>query len=147
MACSNEDDGGNGGAGINTDPKTITVTDFPGTTYNGKVASLRLASTVGNDDEGIAFGRLEIVGNPPALSLPLKTELELTNDWTGTGAYYVLLEIAPASGDTGTTKYFCYTNGTEPNAEGTNIPKYTIREATTRIPFSKFSNITSMMVP
>ncbi|MDR0550950.1 MAG: hypothetical protein LBG72_02900 [Spirochaetaceae bacterium] len=147
-ACNGDDDnnGGddsNGGGDINTEPKTITITGFPGTTYNSKVAVLTLASTIGNGDEGAAFGSQAITGNPAELSLPLKAEAALTNNWTGTGAYYLLLAIKPASGVTGTTKYFCYTNGTTPNAERTNVPKYDITETTTTIPFNKFSDITN----
>ena len=125
------------------DPKTIGITNFPGSTYNGRVAGILLYRDI-NDDDPVTVGEVIIYGNPNILSFSLKTDTDLKYDWTGTGSFIVFLVISNSRGND-VEKMFLYTDGAVPNMQGSNIPKFTVNSEYSTIGFNQFYDISSYM--
>jgi hypothetical protein len=128
----------------NTAAKTIVITGFSGNTaYNGKAAVIMLFPSVlsiENEEEPAAIGGIKITGGS-TLTIPLKTDKNLTTNWSGTGDFVIILTITDG---TYIEKWFIYSD-VMPDALWTNVLKYGVTETTSSIPFSKFKDITSMM--
>jgi hypothetical protein len=128
---------------VNTDPKTINITGFPGSTYSGSVAMLTLLPSL-TSQEVTAVGGDQITGN--SLSLPLHTDVNFTARWKGSGEYIVFLTIGKLIGtDVVIEKMFIYSDE-EPNDLGNNIPKYPVTEPVSAIPFGMFYDITEWAI-
>lgn len=130
----------------NTDPKTIIVTDFYyDIPHHGKAAVLSLSSSV-EDDVATASGGVPVESG--ALSIDLTTVAD--NPWRGTGTYYLLLIIGtvdPITFIPTKDAVFVWTNGTPPNPERSNIPKYRVTKAQQTVSFTEFFDITPSDVP
>jgi hypothetical protein len=129
---------------VNTDPKTINITGFPGSTYSGSVAMLTLLHSL-TSQEVTAVGGDQITGN--SLSLPLYINEYFTARWKGSGEYIVFLTIGKLIGidDVVIEKMFIYSDE-EPNDLGNNIPKYPVTEPVSAIPFGMFYDITEWAI-
>jgi hypothetical protein len=121
------------------DPKTIIVTGFPGSSYSGKVAMITLHPSL-MSEKVAAVGGVPINGN--RLTIPLYTDENLTTRWKETGEYYVLLMIGTG---VAIEKVFIYSD-VKPNYSGTNVPRYSITESESTIPFLEFYDITEWAI-
>jgi hypothetical protein len=124
----------------NSDPKTITITGFPGSAYSGKAAAITLHASL-MTEEVTAIGAVRITGN--SLNISLYTDESFATRWKGTGDYYVLLMIGNATGEI--EKVFIYSEE-EPNYYGTNVPTYSITESESTILYSEFQDITEWAI-
>jgi hypothetical protein len=132
--------GGTGtGPTTDTDSKTITITGFPGGSYSGKVAGITLYASM-DTEEVTAIGGVLINGN--TLSIPLYTDADFETRWKGKGDYYILLGILKNNEQI--EKMFIYSKEV-PNYYGTNVPKYSITESESIIPYGDFYDITDQV--
>jgi hypothetical protein len=135
----------------NTDPKTIVITGFPGSTYSGRFAMVMLSPSFLSiaEEEMTAMGIIQVSGT--SLSFPLYRDSDMTARWNGTGDNVILLGIVDIVFNPSTeeitsmklVKMFVYSPGVTPNSTWSNIPKYNITEKTSSIPFNNnFYDIT-----
>ncbi|MDR0623925.1 MAG: hypothetical protein LBG10_05790 [Treponema sp.] len=101
-------------------PKTIVISGFPGSTYNGKTAILMLYDSLDSlleEEDPAAVGGVSIT-SASKLTIPLKTDESLKTDWKGSGSYIVVLAVGDEDDDEDDIIIFVYTNGSEPNSSG-----------------------------
>jgi hypothetical protein len=123
----------------NTDPKKIAITGL-----TGKAGYIMVALSSTADDSGdIEIGGVGTISSD-------SITLELLNGqsaWTGTGSYYLMIML----GDDNSEMYL-YTDGKtlqELGITGANdvgkLPKITISDTTTTIPFTKFQLLPNLL--
>ena len=108
--------------------KTIKINNFPGYSYNGKMAMLTLHSSL-TSTKITAVGALMVSGSPSTLTFSLKTDEYLNNNWTGSGNYYLMISIFNTVTEK-LEKVFLYNSGL-----------YSINQPTSTISFDLFANV------
>ena len=132
--------------------KTIIITGFNNLMYNNRWVSISLFTEVdciagiGNSwTPSIISNWVKVSGQN--LTFPLKANSG-TPDWNG--SYYVVIDIYELGVDpnVGTSwtidKTFFYSKGIIPNAQYTNVPKFSIANNNLNIPFNLFSDLSSL---
>jgi hypothetical protein len=111
-----------------TGPKKILIRNFPGTTYAGKTAMLKLYAP--GKLEFVAVGKSSLIYNgASSVSFVMKTDTTYSNDWKGNGEHSMRLAIISSSGTE--EKVFYYSKNGSPST-------YNIFEGYSGIDFSQF---------
>jgi hypothetical protein len=128
---------------FSTDPKSIIITGFPGNEYSGKVAVIMLSPSF----ESFAAEEVSAVGGAPVsgatLDLPLYTSISDEGYgpmWDGTGDFFVMLGVT----STVVEKMWLYSD-VMPNYTGSNVPKFSITDTVSTIPFTDFVDVTDYL--
>ena len=90
---------------------------------------------------GVTLSPHNIGPGTAGFAVPLKTDATLQYDWTGSGDYYVVLNIFDEDGTP--IRTWLYTGGVTPDATMSNIPKMTINKKHTFI-WHQFIDITEL---
>ncbi|MDR1232067.1 MAG: hypothetical protein LBK61_11805 [Spirochaetaceae bacterium] len=111
-----------------TDPKTISIRNFPGATYAGKTAVLKLYSP--QESKFVAAGKDSYINSGTSILIfAMKTDTNYWYGWKGNGEHSMRLAIISSSGTE--EKVFYYTKEGSPST-------YNIFDNYTSIEFSQF---------
>jgi hypothetical protein len=69
--------------------------------------------------------------------------MDMTTEWTGAGDFIVMFGLSTSEGDV--EKMWLYSD-VMPNDTGTNVPKFSITDAVSTIPFADFIDVTSYVM-
>jgi drug/metabolite transporter superfamily protein YnfA len=129
--------------GFSTDPKSIIITGFPGSSYSGRVAAIMLSPSFESlaAEKVTARGGMQVFG-ATTLNFSLFTDENMTSKWNGTGDFIVMLGVSTLTGNV--EKMWLYSDVT-PNYTGANVPKFSITDTVSTIPFTDFIDVTDYL--